>query len=262
MQLDVMKSFSRTVMTVLAVGLALSLAACGSKGGDSPDLPKAAALATVPPPAGKAWSDVVEATAEDGMRMGNPDAPIKVVEYGSLSCPHCAKLAQDGMQSLISKYVDSGRVSYEFHSYAIHGPIDLPLTVLVRCASPEAFFPLVEQLYATQEDWMKYVEANTDKAQAAFNQPPAKRYVAVAQALGFIDWFAARGISVDQAEACLSKPEDLQKVADDTQKWFQQDGIDKTPTIYINGAKTEIATWGPENGEPGLEVALQNAGAR
>lgn len=255
MQFDFMKTLSRTAVTAIAAGLALTLTACGSKG-DGTDLPKSEPLATVPPPAGKAWSDVIAATPEDGMRMGNPDAPIKLVEYGSLSCPHCAKLAQDGMQTLISKYVDSGRVSYEFHSYAIHGPIDLPLTVMVRCASPEAFFPLVEQLYATQDDWMANVQKNASKLETAGSLPPDKRYIAIADTLGLTDWFAARGVSVDQSHACLSKPEDLQKVADDTQKWYKEDGIDSTPTLLINGGKTGIAEWAE------LEPALQNAGAR
>ena len=80
--------------------------------------------------------------------MGNPNAPIKLVEYGSLSCPHCAKLANDGMKTLESQYVNSGRVSYEFRSYIIHGTIDVVLTMLARCADPSTFFPMVGQLYA------------------------------------------------------------------------------------------------------------------
>ena len=255
MQFNVTNGLSRIAMAALAAGLALALTACGSKG-DSTDLPKGEPIAAVPPPTGKAWSDVVSATPEDGMRMGNPDAPIKLVEYGSLSCPHCAKLANDGMPTLISKYIDSGRVSYEFHSYAIHGFVDLPLTVLVRCASKEAFFPLVEQLYATQADWMKAVEANVDKAQTAMKLPPDQRYVGLAKALGLIDWFAARGLPEDQAEKCLADVSAAKKVADDTQKWFKEDGIDSTPTIFMNGNKTNIFEWAE------LEPALQNAGAR
>jgi protein-disulfide isomerase len=255
MQFNVTNGLSRIAMAALAAGLALALTACGSKG-DSTDLPKGEPIAAVPPPTGKAWSDVVSAMPEDGMRMGNPDAPIKLVEYGSLSCPHCAKLANDGMPTLISKYIDSGRVSYEFHSYAIHGFVDLPLTVLVRCASKEAFFPLVEQLYATQADWMKAVEANVDKAQTAMKLPPDQRYVGLAKALGLIDWFAARGLPEDQAEKCLADVSAAKKVADDTQKWFKEDGIDSTPTIFMNGNKTNIFEWAE------LEPALQNAGAR
>ena len=75
------------------------------------------------------------------------------------------------ISSLIANYVDSGRVSYEFRSYAIHGVIDLPLTVLVKCDSPQTFFPLVEQIYANYEGIMKRAEAGNDQAKTAANLP-------------------------------------------------------------------------------------------
>jgi protein-disulfide isomerase len=78
----------------------------------------------------------------------------------------------------------------------------------------------------------------------------------MADAYGLTDWFAARGVSKDQAHACLAKTDELQKIAEQTQKWSTDDGINQTPTIFINGAKTDIATW------KDLEPALQNAGAR
>ena len=110
----------------LAAPLALALAACGSKDDAAPGAaPTGQPVAAVAAPAGQMWSDVVSATADGGMRMGNPNAPLKLVEYGSLSCPHCAKLANDGMETLRNKYVNSGRVSYEFRSFPIHGIIDV-----------------------------------------------------------------------------------------------------------------------------------------
>lgn len=256
------KFSSRLALAFLAGPLVLGLAACGSKSDDGTQVPKGEPIAAVSPPAGKAWSDVVSPTDAGGMRMGNPDAPIKVVEYGSLSCPHCAKLAQDGLKPLIEKYVDSGRVSYEFRSYAIHGIIDLPLTVLVKCASPDAFFPLVDQIYVNQKDIIDRAEKGNDQAKATSNLPPDKRWVALADAFGLTDWFASRGLPEDQAKACLAKSDDAQKVADMTQKWYKDDGVDSTPTLFINGRKTDIRTWGPEGSDPGLEAALQNAGAR
>ena len=78
-------------MAGLVLPLALGLAAC--KKSDSTGSSSGDPVAAVAPPAGKAWTDVVKATPEGGMVMGNPAAPIKLVEYGSLSCPHCAKFA-------------------------------------------------------------------------------------------------------------------------------------------------------------------------
>jgi len=252
-----MTVFRRLSLAALAAPLALALVACGSKDDKATTSPPTAGpVAPVPAPAGQMWSDVVSATSDGGMRMGNPNAPIKVVEYGALSCPHCAKLANDGMKTLVSKYVDSGRVSYEFRSYIIHGSIDVMLTQLVRCGDPSAFFPLVEQLYSTQDQWIARVESAGAAAQAAASLPPAQRFPALADAYGLTDWFAARGVSKDQAHACLANTDDAERIVKQTQGWYTDQGIDQTPTIYINGNKTNIAEWEQ------LEPALQNAGAR
>ena len=91
----------RLTLAALVAPLALAVSACGSKDDNATSAPPSGSpLATVPPPAGQMWSDVVAATPDGGMRMGNPNAPIKVVEYGALSCPHCAKLANDGMKTI------------------------------------------------------------------------------------------------------------------------------------------------------------------
>ena len=139
---------TRLLLTIAVAPLALGLAAC--KADPAADAataegPKGEPVAAMVPPAGKAWADVVAATPDGGMRMGNPAAPIKLIEYGSLTCPHCAKLSQEGFGPLVKNYVSTGKVSFEFRSFAIH-PQDVPLTVLVRCAPTEAFFPLVEQI--------------------------------------------------------------------------------------------------------------------
>ena len=188
--------------------------------------------------------------------MGNPEARLKLVEYGSLSCPHCAKLANDGMETLINKYVNSGRVSYEFRSFPIHGIIDVPLTVMVRCADPAAFFPLVEQIYTNQPAIMTRAEAGNDKAQAASQLPPAQRFPALADAFGLTDWFAARGLAKDQAHACLADTSAAERVAKEGQKWSDE-GINQTPMLALNGSiLDEVSEWKE------LEPVLQNAGAR
>jgi len=248
----------RLTLAALAAPLALALVACGSKdNGATPGAPPSGApIAAVSPPAGQMWSDVVSATPDDGMVMGNPNAPLKLVEYGSLSCPHCAKLANDGMKTLVEKYVDSGRVSYEYRSFPIHGIIDIPATVMVRCADPSAFFPLVEQLYSTQEQWIQQAEKGNAQAQAAANLPANQRWVALADAFGLTDWFAARGVSKDQSHACLANADAAEKVAKDGQKWGDS-GINSTPTLFLNGNKLEnVYEWDQ------LEPVLQNAGAR
>jgi protein-disulfide isomerase len=236
----------------VALGLAaLALSAChktdsGASTGET--------VAAVPPPAGKSWSDVIAATPDHGMVMGNPAAPIKLVEYGSLSCPHCAHLANEGMPTLVSTYVNSGKVSYEYRSFAIHG-IDVPLTVLVRCADPSAFFGLVEQLYANQDALLKRAMDGQAAAQAAANLPVAQRMTATADAYGLPEFFSARGLPVDKAHACLANTAAAQEVAKEAET-IGNNGIDSTPTLIINGTKSTALTW------PDLEAALKAAGAR
>src|SRR3569623_824572 len=106
-----MTAFRRLAFTALTASAALALGSCGSKNDAASGAHKAAPVASVAAPAGQMWSDTVSATPDGGMRMGTPHAPIKLVEYGALSCPHCARLANQGMKTLVGKYVISGRVS-------------------------------------------------------------------------------------------------------------------------------------------------------
>jgi protein-disulfide isomerase len=248
----------RTPLVRLAVAaallpLSLGLASCGKKDGGAIGGDKAA---TVAAPAGKAWSDVVAKTPDGGYLMGNPNAPIKLVEYGSLSCPHCAKFAEESYDELVNKFVGSGRVSYEYRSFAIH-PQDVPLTVLAECGSPEAFFPLVHQIY-TNFDAMNAPlgdPAVQAKANATSQVAPPQRFVALADALGYSAFFAQRGISLDQGKACLLNSANAQGVADHAQK-YGDDGITGTPTLIVNGAKVDSTEWSA------TRQALMAAGAR
>ena len=252
-----MTSTPARFLAVLAIP-ALALAGC-NKAGDAgtsagPVPTSAAALAKVPAPAGKAWSDVVDVTPDGGYRMGNPDAAIKLVEYGSLSCPHCAHLAEESFTPLVNDFVGSGRVSYEYRSFAIHS-VDVPLTMLAQCADKGAFFALVDQLYANQPALLDRAQKGEAAANAAAKLADNQRFVAISDALGFTDFFAARGVSKPQAEKCLAEQKTATEIATRAQNWGNK-GIDSTPTLFINNRKIEGATWAE------VKTALQNAGAR
>ncbi len=241
-------------LAVLALTAALALSGCNKASSVDAAAPSAAPMAAVAPPAGKAWSDVVVATAAGGFLMGNANAPVKLLEYGSLSCPHCAKLAQDGAKPLTENYVNTGKVSWEYRSFAIH-PQDVPLTMLVRCAPPEAAFPLIEQIYANFEALAKSTEAGAKQLGNMGQVPPQQRFIVMADTLGFTQFFSARGIAVDQAHACLSNAAAAEKVGAESDA-ASKAGIDSTPTLLINGVQTKVNTW--------VELAplLQKAGAR
>lgn len=241
--------FFRLTATAMIAPLALGLAACKKDETGSPAAPVAAVAA----PAGKQWKDIVAVTPDGGYLMGNPQAPVKVIEYGSLSCPHCAKFAQEGFPPLVDKYIASGKVSLEFRSFAIH-PQDVPLTVLAECAGTDAFFPMVEEVYrnfdAVTERTMKGAEA----ADKLTGLPDDQRFVALSDTLGFTDFFAGRGLSRDQQKACLSDFSRAQKVAKNSEAYGSH-GIESTPTLMVNGTKVNGAEW------KDLQAALTAAGA-
>ena len=244
--------FRLTALAVLAP-LALGLAACKKDAADGAAAATGPVVA-VPPPAGKAWTDVVAVTPDGGYLMGNPQAPVKVLEYGSLSCPHCAHFAEEGYPTLVNSYVASGKVSLEFRSFAIH-PQDVPLTMLAQCGGPATFFPLVGELYKNFDAVAERTMQGADAAKNTGSLPDNQRFVALGDVLGFTDFFAARGVSKDQAHACLADFNKATQLAKLSENYGTQ-GIESTPTIFVNGSKVVGGTWADVN------AALQQAGVK
>ena len=245
------------LLAFAAAPLALGLAAC-KKDDNAGAAPTGAPIAKIAAPAGQKWEDTITQTATGGMMMGNPAAPIKLIEYGSLTCPHCARFAAEAMTPIKGEFVASGRVSYEYRSFYIHQQ-DLPLTMLARCAPKENFFPLVEQVYANYDSFVKLLDDPKVQAaaEAASKMPPGQRLPALADALGFTSFFAARGMSVDQAHACLADTAKATEISNNF-KTFADSGVTQTPTLVINGAQLP-----PDQSEwPKIAEALRAAGAR
>lgn len=247
----------RTIaLAAFAAPLALALAACGSGGSKDGAEVSGEVLEKVAPPAGKIWSEVVAKTEEGGLRMGNPQAPIKLVEFASLTCPHCADFAATSKAELRKTFVDSGRVSFEFRNY-VRDPIDLTAAQLTRCGPAESFFALTEQVFLNQAAMMEKAQgAGQEAFTAAMGQPDAVRGKALADLAGLSEFFAARGISTDQAAACLANVSDAQSLAKATQDQSAQYDIAGTPTFLLNGSKIEGNTWAE------IKAALEKAGAR
>jgi len=93
------------------------------------------------------WTKTVVDTPDGGFRMGNPKAKITIVEYGSLTCPHCRHFAETAMKPLLGQYVRTGKASYEYRSLVLNG-IDIAATLVARCGGAAHFFPVAEELYA------------------------------------------------------------------------------------------------------------------
>src|SRR5438309_2978524 len=227
------------VGTLLACTMAaLALAGCNkNKNEGAPTVANETVKITqAAPPPGGTWADVVNATSA-GFMMGNPNAKVKLIEIGSLSCPHCKAFEDEGAATLIEKYVKPGKVSWEFRPYVIHGPIDMAANMIVRCNGVKSFFPLVQAAYKDQPVWMAKIEAAPqDKVTQIQNLPTNQVFVAMANLLGLQDWAAARGVSQAKSNQCLSDQKmidhEVQLTSDVSNQYPDFTG---TPTFIING---------------------------
>ncbi|MYL98804.1 thioredoxin domain-containing protein [Novosphingobium sp. FGD1] len=250
--------FRQIALGLLVAPLALGLAACGDKkeeagaGATTSGEP----LAKVAAPAGKAWADTIEKTAEGGYRMGNPDAPIKLIEYGALSCSHCAEFAKESFEKLRDDYVASGRVSYELRYFMLNA-LDVPASLLATCGSTEAVIPLSEQFWAWQPKMFENLQAAGDARLRQLDAlPKEQQFAAFADVAGMTEFFSSRGIALDQAKVCLADTAKAKAIADMTQKATEQFNVTGTPTFIINGNNVGSMGWKE------LEPKLQQAGAR
>ena len=128
--------------TYLASAMALVIAGCHSNEGNA-GAGNAAGTENVKytnltPPKGGDWTNVINATPDGGVMMGNPNAKVHLIEIGSLTCPHCREFEETAVDQLVAKYVKTGQVSYEFRNY-IRDMFDLSAVLIAKCNGPEAF---------------------------------------------------------------------------------------------------------------------------
>ena len=204
-------------------------------------------------PAPRDWSRTVAVTPQGGFRMGNPAAPVRLVEYGSLACPHCRHFEETGYKPLVQNYVRAGRVSYEFRNLLINGP-DLSISLLTRCSGPARFFAMSQVVYATQPQWEDRINKMSDADKAAMDKmTDQQRVVRFAELGGMIPLAARFGVTPARARQCLTDSKGVQRLLDMT-KAANDAGVDHTPTFFVNGKVSSAATW--EQLEPELKKAL------
>ncbi len=232
----------------------LLLAACGEKSGDTPKA--TGPVVAMKAPAGTEWATTVVETPDGGMQMGNPNAPIKVVEYGSMSCSHCAEFSEKSAEALKANYISTGKVSYELRNY-VRDPMDLTATLLARCGGPGPFFPLAEQMFADQHNWFDKMKALPVAEQQAIGAlSPAQQMSKYATILGLDNFVRQRGISAEKANACLANQAESDKLVKMRDRANTEFNLQATPTFIING-QTVPETFNWET----LEAKLKAAGA-
>jgi protein-disulfide isomerase len=244
----------------LACAAALvAIAGCNSKPGDAATN-SAAPIKQVPPPKGGDWTTVVSATDAGGFMMGNPDAPVKLIEYGSLTCPHCREFDESGTGTLIAKYVKSGQVSYEFRNY-VRDAFDLAASLIARCNGAKGFFPLSRALYKDQLVWTGKVQSvPREQLQQLDSLPPEQVPLQAAKFAGLPDWAAVRGIAPARSAQCLTNKAEIDRLVEVTGNATNQyPDFPGTPTFIINGKMADLGPVTAAQVWPTLEGKIRAA---
>ena len=219
------------ILAARSIGVALSLL-----------LVPAAALTVAPTIAASArtdWSRTFSATADGGFRMGNPKAAIAIVEYGSLVCSHCRDFARSSMKPLAAEYIRAGKASYEFRPLILSG-LDAAATLVARCGGPAKFFPIADELFATQSTWTATI--SEEEFARLIKLPQADMLAAFARQAGLTRVGARHGIAPAKAEACVRNDAALQTLAK-MAKAAEDRGVQGTPTFFVNGKRVKAYDW-------------------
>ena len=146
------------------------------------------------------------------MALGQPTAPVTIVEYASMTCPHCANFDKTVFDTLKTDYVDTGKVYFVFREY----PLDVlafAASMAARCAPKDQFFTIINTLFRSQDNW-------------AFVKDPEPALVAQLKPFGFTE---------DSFAACLKKNDIAQGISDTATTAKKEFGVNGTPTLFING---------------------------
>jgi protein-disulfide isomerase len=232
----------RSQILVAAAAIFASAACNAEKGGDAGAAASGAPVQAVKPPANGDWSQVVSATSAGGFMMGNPNAAVKLVEYGSMTCPHCREFDETGMQPLIDNYVKTGRVSFEFRNY-VRDPYDLAGALIARCNGPKGFFPLTRAMFKDQAKWMgKLQTVPPEQQQALAGLAPNQQFIEIAKLAGLQQWAAQRGLPSAKSSACLSNEAEINRLVQMTSDaTSEHPKFPGTPSFTINGELQERA---------------------
>jgi protein-disulfide isomerase len=206
---------NRTLYIVLGVLMAVAIALGiyawrgGFQGGDAagkdkvdPDV--AALMAPGPLP------DIV---------IGKDDAPYTIVEYASMTCPHCAEFQTEVFPQLKAKYIGTGKARYMLREFPLDN-LAAAAFMLARCAGNDRYYAMVDALFATQETW------------AAPGGDAKEKLLQIAR---------QAGISKDQFDQCLADKELFSKIVKTREIAHEKFQVDSTPSFFINGKRLKGA---------------------
>ncbi len=149
--------------------------------------------------------------------IGNPNAPVTIIEYASLTCPHCRKYHAEVFPKLKRAYIDTGKVRYIVREFAI-GRTAGTAAIVNRCAPPEKYFALLDAFLSRQAEWVSQ-EIRRDAIYG------------VAKSIG---------MSRETFDKCLSNQTIIDGLIEAKQRG-RQFGVVGTPTFFVNGKKAQGA---------------------
>lgn len=225
----------------LLIAGALALALAG--GASAQQARKPAAKSAAAPD----WVATVAITPQGGFRQGNPDAPVKLVEYGSRGCPTCGRFAAEGVPPLRRDFIASGKVSYEYRDFLIHGAPDLAMALLNQCVAPARFFPVLDAIYANQRQFedklAALLKSQPQQVEAWQKLPPPQMATRLAEALGLIAFMKTQGLPEAKARQCLADPKRIERIAQTNADAVKVHQVRATPTFIVNGRKVSAYSW-------------------
>jgi protein-disulfide isomerase len=156
---------------------------------------------------------LLEAGALPDMALGKADAPVTIVEYASMTCPHCAHFHETTLPELKTKYIDTGKVRLILREFPFDPRAEAGF-MLARC-SKDNYFPMVDVLFKQQPNWVSVEDGKTALLQIA----------------------RLAGFSQETFEACLTDQKLLDDVRAVRERGAKDFSVDSTPTFFINGNK-------------------------
>lgn len=233
---------------------------------DESSLPRRAAIATLSvaalalltgatpaKPAAPRLSANVTASTIGSFVVGKPDAKIRLVEYFSYTCSHCADFARLSNVPLKTQYIDKGLVVFEYRNL-VRDPVDLAAALLARCGGAKAFAGNHQAIFAAQPTWLtKVSKMSRDQMLPWYEGTEGQRARRIAADTGLAALMRARGYTTAQIDACLDSEVALAEITGMTNIARNADRVDATPTFFINGRNAGVSEW------PALKTRLDLA---
>jgi len=180
------------------------------------------------------WNATVAVTPAGSHVLGNPAAAVKLVEYISYTCPHCAHFDQEADGAIRIAYVAPGKVSVEVR-HLVRDPVDLTVAMLTNCGDPSRFFLRHAAFLRSQDQWIGAANTASEAQRSRWTTgDEASRNRAVASDFGFyaiMERFGYQRVAVDR---CLADSALRNRLAAQTAEGARL-GVNGTPSFMLNG---------------------------